>query len=421
MSKTEEQFIREIADISPTIEIIGRYTKAVERIEVRCKICGHVWNPKAYSLTQGKGCPHCSALKGSLNNKGRTGRKTSETFIKELAAVLPDVEVNDEYVGNKVYYRCHCKRCGNEWSAKGYSLLQGHGCPRCAKSGTSFMEQFILLSFCKALGNNSVVSRDRNTIGKELDILIPSIGVAIEPGNWQLHEKRLDKDIEKRTLCQNAGVRLITIYDKYPQALEPPFPTNCIVFPEDYNKADHKHIIDLVKELFKECGIDTCFTASDWEDIEMNAYKKAKAVSHDDFIARLSEINPNVEVLGEYHNSNRRLSVRCKKCSFEWNALPSSLLAGDGCRKCGTIAAHKNALISQEEFISRVNAVNTNVEIIGEYKGRHQTVKAKCKVCGYEWNPVASSLLRGSSHKGAVSIHKKRGQLQIKSKNKEGN
>lgn len=407
MTKTEEQFIKEIAAISPSIEIIGHYTKAVERVKARCRICGKEWEPKAYSLSQGKGCPHCSAIKGASNNKGKTGRKTQEDFIKELSFAVPDVEVQNNYVSNKEYYNCRCKRCGNEWKAKGYSLLQGHGCPRCAKSGTSFMEQFILLSFRKALGKRNVLSRDRKTIGRELDIIIPSKKIAIEPGNWQLHKNRIGSDAEKRELCHKAGVRLIVIYDKYPQAIEPPFPNDCIVFSDDYNKADHKHIIALVKELFMDCGIDTAFSASDWEDIEMSAYQNAKAMSHKDFVDRLSVINPYIEVLEEYRNANRRLLVRCKKCGFEWNAIPSSLLAGDGCRKCGTIAAHKGVLTPQAEFVSKVNAVNPDIEIIGDYQGRHHPVRAKCKICGYEWDPIASSLLRGSSHKGSTTAHKK--------------
>jgi len=109
LTKTEDQFIKEIAAISPSIEIIGHYTKAVERVKVRCRICGKEWEPKAYSLSQGKGCPHCSAIKGASNNKGRTGRKTQEDFIKELSFAVPDVEVQNNYVSNKEYYDCRCK------------------------------------------------------------------------------------------------------------------------------------------------------------------------------------------------------------------------------------------------------------------------------------------------------------------------
>ena len=63
-------------------------------------------------------------------------------------------------------------------------------------------------------------------------------------------------------------------------------------------------------------------------------------------------------------------------------------------------------------FKKQVFSANPDIEIIGEYCGRHQPVKAKCKICGYEWEPQAASLLRGSNHKGWKGIHKKMISLQ---------
>lgn len=40
MSKTHEQFVEELRIINPNILVIGKYTKAVERVDVKCKICG---------------------------------------------------------------------------------------------------------------------------------------------------------------------------------------------------------------------------------------------------------------------------------------------------------------------------------------------------------------------------------------------
>ena len=47
-----------------------------------------------------------------------------------------------------------------------------------------------------------------------------------------------------------------------------------------------------------------------------------------------------------------------------------------------------------------------DIELIGEYTGRHNSIKVRCKICGYEWEPRFSSLLRGSSHKNAKTMHK---------------
>lgn len=148
MTKTHSQFVSEVSSINPNIEILSPYTRATDRIRVRCKKCGKVWEPKAYSLTEGKSCSHCSAIKGAKNNKGKTGLKNKEDFLLQLHRVHPEIEAEGDYINTHTNLRFHCKRCGNIWSAKPYSVLQGHGCPLCAKSGSSFMEQFIRLCFC---------------------------------------------------------------------------------------------------------------------------------------------------------------------------------------------------------------------------------------------------------------------------------
>ena len=268
------------------------------------------------------------------------------------------------------------------------------------------MEQFILSSFQKALGKEKVLSRDRSLIGMELDVYIPELSLAIEPGNWHLHKRSINRDCQKRELCKQKQVSLITIYDMYPIDKEPPFSNDCFVFSEDYNKSDHTNIRELVKTLFDRANIDCFFTENDWVQIESEAYNNALSKTHESFINELKTISPTIQVLDKYQNSNKRILVRCNVCNYEWNAVPANLLNGDGCKKCGTKKAHQKYIKPQKDFVQEVNRVNPSIEIIGDYTGRHKPVKARCTICGYVWEPKASSLLRGSSHKGAISIHK---------------
>ena len=252
MTRSPEKFILEMKEINSNIEILGTYTKAIERVQVKCKTCGKIWNPLAYSLLQGKGCPSCSAKKGAINNSGKTGLKTTERFIEDLKVVDDSIEVHGEYINGHTNIKLHCSRCGNDWEAKPYSILAGHGCPRCAKSGTSFMEQAILLCFQSVLGSDKVLSRDKKTIGMEIDILIPSLKFAIEPGNWWLHKKSIQRDKQKRVLCSEKGIRLITIYDKFPKGQTVPFENDVYTFVEDLNIANHSIIRSLIQSRLKK-------------------------------------------------------------------------------------------------------------------------------------------------------------------------
>ena len=394
MAKTHDDFVKELSKINPEIEVIGQYTRAVDRIEVKCKKCGKVWYPVAYSLTSGKSCPHCSAIRGSQKNNGITGTKTDEQFREELRKLHPNIEPLDSYTSNKDSIRFACQRCGHEWSAKPYSLLQGHGCPRCAKSGTSFMEQLILLSFCEVIGNENVISRDKSLIGMELDIVIPKYKLAIEPGNWFLHKRSLKRDTEKRLRCREIGFRLITIYDKYPENTDPPFLDDCYVYHDDLNKVDHIVIHNLIYALLSKCEIVRHFSQEEWGVLEERAYEKSKSLTHEEFIKRLSTIRPDIEVIGKYENANRRIAVKCRKCGFSWNGIPANLLAGDGCRKCGAIKRGHKERRKQEDFENELKNLVPTIKVIGEYIGRHKPIKVQCLKCGAVWNPTPGSLLR---------------------------
>lgn len=405
MARTHEQFVDELSFINPSIKVRGMYTKAVNHIEVECLKCHRIWSAKAYSLLQGKSCPHCSALRGAQNNKGKTKRKNQTEFIQEIHDINPDIIVRGLYESNKSVIRFDCKRCGNTWDAKAYSVLQGHGCPRCAKSGTSFMEQYIYYSLLKALGSGVVLSRDRNIIGMELDIVIPRYKMAIEPGNWGLHKNNIKRDAEKRKRCQDKGIRLITIYDKF-DGENIPFSNDCYIFKDDLNKANHDIILNLVYTLFELLNIQKRFTNTEIQEIENWSYEHSKSMLHEDFIERMNVIHPDIRVLGEYVNSSKKIQVQCMKCDYVWDGVPANMLSGDGCRKCGTIKAHKAFVRNKEDYLKELYEKNPDVEVLGEYLGRHKPIKVRCKICGLEWNPVAGSLLRSSSHKGAKTIHK---------------
>lgn len=407
---TQEGFIGALNEINPNIEVLSPFTKVVDRIDVRCIKCGFDWSPKAYSLLQGKGCPHCSALKDA-NNRGRTAKKTQRQFVEELSIITPTITVIGEYVNNKKKVAVRCDICGTEWSAVPNSLLLGHGCPRCAKSGTSFMEQFILGAFRHILGDDVVLSRDKETIGMELDIVVPKYNFAVEPGNWFLHSRSHNRDAKKREKCHAAGIRLITIYDQCPNGTLSPFQNDCMLFNIDLNSGNHSELKKLTIELLNDMGIDAKLTDNEWAKIEIAAADASRAQTHKEFVEKLYKINPDVEIIDHFINVNTRIHVRCCKCDNEWTAIPAQLLSGYGCRKCGTEKAHSVVRKTQAEFVNQMRDINPNIEVIGTYKSRHNKVAVRCKLCGNEWNADAGSLL---SRRGCPKCSRKRATAQVR-------
>lgn len=120
---THEEFLNRIKIKNPNIEILSKYINSRTKIECKCKICGHIWYPKAGEI---KGCPECDKL-----NRSNKLRKTHEQFIKELENINPYIEVLDKYINNNTKIECRCKKDGYIWKTRPRQLLSGNGCPKC--------------------------------------------------------------------------------------------------------------------------------------------------------------------------------------------------------------------------------------------------------------------------------------------------
>lgn len=66
--------------------------------------------------------------------------------------------------------------------------------------------------------------------------------------------------------------------------------------------------------------------------------------------------------------------------------------------------------VTHDEFLSRLYGNALDVEILGEYKGRHKPILCRCKKCGREWSPDANSLMQGH---GCYCTYKNRRLISI--------
>ena len=228
--KTNIEFLNEMESINPNITFLDEYNGINNKIKCVCSICGNQWMATPEHLLRGQGCPKCARKKQALSK-----RKTHEQFVSELFECNPSIEVNSEYQGSNSPIEVKCKVCGYIWSPRPSSLLRGTGCPYCV-------------------------------------------------GNI------------KRT--------------------------------------------------------------------------------HEDFVEKLNEINPTIEVLEKYVNTDTKIKVKCKNCGREWYSTPNNLLDGHGCGRCAGRKSHN-------EFVEELKRINPNIIVLGQYIDRNTYVDVKCKTCGY--------------------------------------
>lgn len=103
-------------------------------------------------------------------------------------------------------------------------------------------------------------------------------------------------------------------------------------------------------------------------------------LTHEEQIAAISKINPDIEVLGETVNNSAKVRCRCRICDHEWEATPHNLKAGYGCARCAG-----NIRLTHEEQVAAISKVNPSVEVLGEIVSTMTKVLCRCKVCNYKW------------------------------------
>ncbi|HBE9085311.1 TPA: hypothetical protein KNG82_002184 [Escherichia coli] len=121
---------------------------------------------------------------------------------------------------------------------------------------------------------------------------------------------------------------------------------------------------------------------------------QSQKLSHNEQVAAIAKVNPDVEVLGRIVNSDTKVLCRCKVCDHEWMVRPASIKRGDGCPKCARLRIGPKRLTHGEQ-VAAIAKVNHNVEVLGEITGDKTKVLCSCKVCGHEWMGIPVNLKRG--------------------------
>lgn len=132
----------------------------------------------------------------------------------------------------------------------------------------------------------------------------------------------------------------------------------------------------------------------------------------EDFESRLFDVNPNIEVIGEYIQCKKKIECKCKIHNEIFFATPDHLIQGEtGCKQCVQDKYHIGGLKSNEQFMNEMKIIQPNIRVIGKYDGAKTRIDVQCIKCGHKWSPVASSLVSGF---GCPNCASSRGEKRIK-------
>lgn len=302
----------------------------------------------------------------------------------------------EPYVRSKWKIRCRCELCGHEWLVSPNELLRGNGCPCCNHSQTSYVKQCVFLAFQARLEDGSVLSRDRVAIGSELDVYVPEKLLAVEYGAWHWHRNRIDRDRKKADMCESRGIRLIEIYDAFPEDEVQPYGMECLTFRSPLSLTRNRKELHALLNLLLECADLPALSTDEFAKVSAQAHRHSRKKTPEDFIAELTAVTNTIEVLGEYRGRDCKIKVRCKTCGHEWSASAGNLLSGYGCPNCKAINHSLRSRKTHEQFVQELSLSNPSVEVIGRYITNKKKVLVRGKNCGHEWQANPTHLLNGS-------------------------
>ncbi len=105
--------------------------------------------------------------------------------------------------------------------------------------------------------------------------------------------------------------------------------------------------------------------------------------SHNEYIKQMQNINPDIEIIGEYVGRHCKVDVHCKICGNGWSADAGSLLSERGCPICGHKSAGRKNSMSPDEFIAQLFDVNPNIEVVGHYEKTHSSLYTINRLSSY--------------------------------------
>ena len=384
--KTTEQYINELNEINNSIQVLGEYLGARNRIRVKCLVCEHIWEPQAGLLIGKKatGCPECGKKK-----IGDKLRKSHTDFIKEVTDKNPYIEILSEYTSSQNYVDCLCLICQHTWSAIASSVAKGHGCPKCAarnrsqnqtKTHEHFLSQLDLIKDKKYILLNEYNNANTNI---KCQCLICNNVWETLPNNllggsgcpYCTNRIKTHSMFVKQAKSKNPNIEILGKYNGSHNSVE----CQCLICNHIWNPD--------ATSILSGYGCPNCFKIKQSEKRLWTLDKYKNKLIH--------KRNDVVCTSKYYVDSKTPIEHLCIKCGYIWNVRPASIMIGYGCPKCGIIKQVDKRRKTKEKYQEELVLLKNNITLLGEYITSTTPILHKCTICDNEWYATPNNILRG--------------------------
>ena len=366
----------------------------------RCRTCGHAWEAaiKNRSKEGGGGCPVCSgrAVAAGFNDLATVNPILAAEWSSEKNGDLRPTMVT---MGSHKTVWWKCSMCGREWQATVNHRSSGHGCPRCANSGTSYPEQAIFFYVSKAFPD----AHSRMKIkGMEADISVPSINTAIEYDGIVWHNGHEERDARKDEAFRAAGWRTVRVKETEGDSVWAEGSTVWCPLSDSRNRLDVTIRLTLALLGVTSADVDhERDSTAIQEQYRTYLRENSLAATCHELAAewhpsKNGELTPEMFLSG----SHSKAWWRCSTCGYEWRAEINSRSSGRGCPVCAGRIVLKgfNDLATLNPELAEEWDSGKNGELLPTMVTAHsgRRVWWRCRVCGHEWQATVQNRSKDS-------------------------
>lgn len=319
--RTHDEYVEELMSINPNIEVLEQYINKDTAIKHKCLIDSYEWYPIPNNLLRGAKCPRCS----------RVERYTTEEFKSRLKLINSDVEILEEYINSSTPIKAKCLIDEYIWSVRPGDLLSGYGCPKCGRLSMALNQEIEYKEFIarleevhkgKIIHVGNYVNLKTTT---EFKCMVDNYTWLGLPSNVIHNGTGCPKCANNMKYTTKKFIEFISVINPEVEVLgkytgkENKIKCRCKVDNHIwYPKAGN------LKNKKSNCPICSKKIAVE-----------AISLSKEKFISRIFEINPNLELIGDFYTVRKKVLINCKECNHIWKANPRDLLySKSGCPKC---------------------------------------------------------------------------------------
>ena len=325
--KSHDEYINEVAKISPHIVVLESYVDSHTPILHFCKTHGLEWKAYPNNILKGYGCRECGVDKIHNHKRDR-----HDDYVDELKIKNPTVEVVGRYDGlsTKILHRCLIHNV--LWETQPANALMGKGCEKCHRerigdSNRKSHEQYA--------NEVKTANKDIVVVGNYVDMKTPILHKCLKHDiEWLAYPNNILKgcgcpkcgnDTVSIKLRKEHKIYVDELKIKNPQIsvvgeymnMRTPILHRCNVHNFEWETSPSSVLLG---GGFPKCGG------------EKIADKLRK--THEQYEKELKSVNPSVVVLGDYIDAVTPILHKCLIDGNEWYVTPSNLLSGYGCPQC---------------------------------------------------------------------------------------